>query len=304
MSGSRAAARAWRSALGQRLVAGDRRPERLRPPVIGDEPLGACRMISSEFASHASEVSPQAVIPWPPRIAADRLGMPAPDARRCRGPAGTRAGARRPRRRGRRNSARGQGLAVGRGRQRDARIGVEVVDVRRRRPGRASPCRSTGRRRRARAGSSRTRRPSRPRARRPGRRRRATRRRSSRRTASPASVSVPRSPPDPLTHSSSTGRAGDRIDPGALGRRVAAGVVRVPRVGAEPVRALDERATGELVPGRTASTSCAPAGLLATDPVGLDGGRVARPGVGADRIGIETQSARGRRARSGRTSVS
>ena len=28
-----------------------------------------CRMISSEFASHASEVSPQAVIPWPPRIA-------------------------------------------------------------------------------------------------------------------------------------------------------------------------------------------------------------------------------------------
>ena len=36
--------------------------------------------------------------------------------------------------------------------------------------------------------------------------------------------------------------AGDRIDPGALGRRVAAGVVGVPRVAAEPVRALDERA--------------------------------------------------------------
>ena len=36
--------------------------------------------------------------------------------------------------------------------------------------------------------------------------------------------------------------AGDRIDPGALGRGVAAGVVGVARVGAEPVRALDERA--------------------------------------------------------------
>ena len=141
--------------------------------------------------------------------------------------------------RGRRSTP-GQRLAVGGGRQRDAGVGVQVVDVRRRRPARASRCRSTGRRRPGRAGSSRTRRPSRPRARRPGRRRPATRSRSSRSTARPGSVSVPRSPPEPLTQSSSTGLAGDRVGRGALGRGVAAGVVGVARVGAEPVAAGDQ----------------------------------------------------------------
>ena len=36
------------------------------------------------------------------------------------------------------------------------------------------------------------------------------------------------------------GRAGDRVDRGALGRRVAAGVVRVARIGPEPVGPVDE----------------------------------------------------------------
>ncbi len=53
---------------------------------------------------------------------------------------------------------------------------------------------------------SRTRRPSRPRAARPDRRRRAPAARSTRSTARPSSVSVPRSPPEPFTHISSTSR--------------------------------------------------------------------------------------------------
>ena len=105
----------------------------------------------------------------------------------------------------------GQRLAVGGGGQRDAGVGVQVVDVRARRPGRAWRCRSTARRRPGRAGSSRTRRPSRPRARRRGRRRPARAAGPAAARPGPASVSVPRSPPEPLTHSSSTGCAGDRV---------------------------------------------------------------------------------------------
>ena len=57
-------------------------------------------------------------------------------------------------------------------------------------------------------------------------------------------------------------RAGHRVDAGALGRGVAAGVVRVPRVRAEPVGALEELADGRARLGRRRPRrSCAPARL-------------------------------------------
>ena len=87
-------------------------------------------MISSEFASHASDVSPQAVMPCPPRMAPMASGLVAPDggdveaeleARPSPGTHATRSPKHAP----------GQRLAVGGGRQRDARVGMQVVDVRR-----------------------------------------------------------------------------------------------------------------------------------------------------------------------------
>ena len=99
----------------------------------------------------------------------------------------------------------GQLLAVGRGGDGDAAVGVEVVDVGR---GDEAVHRGVDRRRRAALavaavvergdhlvlalGARDTRRSS-------------ARSRSRRSTDSPASVSVPRSPPDPFTHISSTG---------------------------------------------------------------------------------------------------
>ena len=165
----------------------------------------AVRMISSERASHSAEVSPQAVMPWPPRIAPIASGCVAPDLGHVQaeleaGPAPVDPGhpiaeAARgsgPRRRRRVASAIPESgwrwstwsaldEAVHRGvdRRRGAAAAVEAVvergdhlvlalDARdRRRPGRAGG-RAAGRR-------------------------------------GPASVSVPRSPPEPLTHSSSTG---------------------------------------------------------------------------------------------------
>ena len=88
----------------------------------------AVRMISSEFASHSSEVSPQAVMPWPPRIAPIASGWSRADrgdveAELEAGPA--------PRDPGHpvAEAAAGQRLAVGGGRERDAGVRVEVVDV-------------------------------------------------------------------------------------------------------------------------------------------------------------------------------
>ena len=112
----------------------------------------------------------------------------------------------------------------------------------RRRPARASRCRSTAPRRPCRAGSSRTPRPSRPRARRPGRRRPAP-------AAGPAGarparlgqraqVAAGALHPEQLDI-----LAGHRVGLGALGRGVAAGVVGVLRVRAEPVRPVDQLAS-------------------------------------------------------------
>ena len=129
----------------------------------------------------------------------------------------------------------GQRLAVGSGRERDAGVRVQVVDV----GGLDEPVhRGVDRRgRSARAVQAVVER---------GdhlvlaldagvdvRRARAAGRAAARR--GPASVSVPRSPPDPFTHSSSTGSAGDRVGLGPLGGGVAPGVVGVARIGAQPV---------------------------------------------------------------------
>ena len=65
MTGARAAARAWRSASGSGSVT-------IFPNGCGlpRSSMNRCAvaMISSERASHSSLVSPQAVMPWPPRI--------------------------------------------------------------------------------------------------------------------------------------------------------------------------------------------------------------------------------------------
>ena len=66
----------------------------------------------------------------------------------------------------------------------------------------------------------------------------------------------------PLDPEQLDGLGRDRVDRRALGRGVAPGVVRVARVGAQPVGALDER--GDLGDGH------APTGLLAADPVSDD----------------------------------
>ncbi len=85
-------------------------------------------MISSERASHSSDVSPQAVIPWPPRIAPIASGSIAPDRGdveaelEARAPPGDPGDAVA-------EAASGQRLAVGRGREGDPRVGMEVVDV-------------------------------------------------------------------------------------------------------------------------------------------------------------------------------
>ena len=190
--------------LGQRLVAGHDRRRTARRCRARSRNASAVRMISSEFASACSLVSPHAVMPCPPRMHADGLRVRRLDRRDVQAELEARAAATAPRPPGRRSTPRS---ASPRRRRWPARSRSPGAGGRRarRRPARASRCRSTAPRRPCRAGSSRTRRPSRPRGRRPGRRRPA-------RAAGPAAarpgsspVSVPRSPPDPLTHTSSTG---------------------------------------------------------------------------------------------------
>ena len=97
----------------------------------------------------------------------------------------------------------GQPLAVRRRRDGDAAVGMQMIDVRGVRPARALPCRWMAQPRRGRAGRSRRRSPSRPPGP-PGIDDTRARSLSRRRTARPDSLRVPRSPPDPLTHMSST----------------------------------------------------------------------------------------------------
>ena len=163
----------------------------------------AAAMISSECASHSSDVSPQAVMPCPPRITPMAAGWsrliaamsrPSWNPGRRHGTHATRSP----------KHSRGQRLAVGGGRERDARVRVQVVDVRgldkavhrgvdgRRRAALAEHAVVERRDHLVLALDTRVdvRQVAQP---------------ASRSTARPASVSVPRSPPEPFTHSSSAG---------------------------------------------------------------------------------------------------
>ena len=239
-------------------------------------------MISSECASHSSLVAPQAVMPWPPRttpiacglVAAGPAAMsrpswnPGPPPRHPQHPVA--------------EALLGQRLAVGGGGQRDPRVGVQVVDVR---------CvdqavhRGVDRRRGAAAAVQ-----------------AVVERRDHLVLALDAGVDVDEraQPVEPQHREARRGegaevaagaldpqqldrRAGDRVGGLALGRGVAAGVVGVARVGAEPVAAGDEllhRVVGMLghgcqsLVGRWAGdVSGAPAGLLAAGALGADRAR-------------------------------
>ena len=90
--------------------------------------------------------------------------------------------------------------------------------------------------------------------------------------------------------------AGRRVDVGALGGRVAAGVVRVAGVGAEPVRPVEQLVDD-------GSGSRAPPGLGAADPLGDDPlGVAARAGTPPIGSAGSPRAAR-HSARSARTSV-
>ena len=171
MTGASAAARARRASSGSGSNPATTGPNGSATPRVARN-ASAVRMISSEFASHASLVSPQAVMPWPPRMTPIACGIGLLARPRSRGRAGIPAGATAPTRRDRRSTPwsaprrRSPWPARSPSRDGDGRRG-------RYRRGRAWPCRSTVRRRRVRAGSSRRRRPSRLLDRRRGRRRRA-----------------------------------------------------------------------------------------------------------------------------------
>ena len=113
--------------LGQWLVAGDRGAERLGPPVVGDEPLGG-----PDDLERARLALVGGVAPGRDAVAAedrpDRLGVRAPDLGHVQSELEARPAPADP---GDpvAEAAAGQLLAVGGGRQRDARIGMEVVDV-------------------------------------------------------------------------------------------------------------------------------------------------------------------------------
>ena len=88
----------------------------------------AVPMISSERASHSADVSPQAVIPCPPRIAPMASGFAAPDLGHVETELEPRAPPADP---GDpvAEAASGQRLAIGGGRERDAGVGMQVVDM-------------------------------------------------------------------------------------------------------------------------------------------------------------------------------
>ena len=232
--------------LGQRLVPGDDRAERLGRPFAAMN-SAAVRMISSERASHSSLVAPHAVMPCPPRMHPDGLRV----GRGDRGDVQAELEAGPPPRHPRHPVAEALRRSASPrpprwpGRCRNRGAGGRRAA---RRPARASRCRSTARRppgagphhpaqavqaeveRRdhlilpvhARVDVHQRAQPVQPQHRQPGRGQRAQ---------------VPARALDPQQLDV---LAGDRIGRGALGRGVAAGVVRVPRVRAEPVRPSDQ----------------------------------------------------------------
>ena len=296
MTGASAAARASRSASGsgsypsstgaRTAPAGRVRPG--RPARV--------RMIASEFASHSSLVSPHAVMPWPPRITPIACGFSAAIAAMSSAELEAGPPPRHPLHAVAEDLL-GQRLAIdGRG-DRDARVGVQVVDVRR---VDQAVHRGVDRRGRATlavqavgegsdhlvlavdAGVD------------VGERAQAVQpQHRQARLGQRAEVTA-----GPLDPQQFGGLAGHRVGRGALGRGVAARVVRVRRVGAEPVAprqqiGVDARGV----------TSCAPPGRLATRPRGDDPLGIPGPAIGA-RPDRDRGPARSRSSASnGRTSV-
>ena len=126
-TGSRAAARSRRSASGSASNPGTTGPNGSGRP-RSDRKVSAVRMISSERASHSSDVAPHAVTPWPPRMqpiasgffaAISAMSRPSWKPGRRHGTHTTRSP----------KHSRVRRLAVGRGGQRDAGVRVQVVDV-------------------------------------------------------------------------------------------------------------------------------------------------------------------------------
>ena len=299
MTGRSAAARSRRSRVGQRLVA-----RRSTAPNGSGRPCSAMyrsavRMISSEFASHASEVSPQAVMPCPPRTAPIASGWsrwmaamsrPSWNPGRRHGTQATRSPKQArvsaspsaavanaiPESGWRWSTCVGVDEAVHRGvdRRRGAAAAeqavvergdhlVLAVDARVDVDERAQPVEPQDRQ----AGLG-----QRP------------------------EIAAGALDPQQLD-----GRAGDRVDRRAFGRRVAARVVRVARVRAQPVATgSSERRDRARGPRR----SCAPSCLVAADALRRDPLGVARIGR-RPRIGSGSSPSRVRSsASSGRTSVS
>ena len=125
--GKSSAARRRRSASGQRGPARVDRSERLGDRLL----VQVCGRVADDLQARSSTswlVDPQAVSPWPPSTAPMTSGSLA-DSSACAGPAPSRAASTAPTRPSRPRSA-APALAVGRARQRDHRVGVQVVDVR------------------------------------------------------------------------------------------------------------------------------------------------------------------------------
>ena len=131
-SWARAARRARRrSSTGQRGERLTPRAERVGPAVLGEVTLGVLDQGQRERARTSSDVSAQEMTPWPPSTTPRRPGVPATRSR-SRSPR-SKPGRCQSSQPSRPSKASATPLApVGGRRERDQRVGVEVVDVRRR----------------------------------------------------------------------------------------------------------------------------------------------------------------------------
>ena len=127
MSGSSAAARAWRSAVGERFEARHRWPERVGPAVVRDEPLRGLDDLERTRLAFLRRVTPCGD-PVPSEDRADGLGVVATDLGHVQSELETRAPPLDP------DHPVAEALAcpslpVDGRRQGDARIRVKVIDV-------------------------------------------------------------------------------------------------------------------------------------------------------------------------------
>ena len=231
---------------GSGSLPGTTAPNGSATPCSVEELLRAVRMISSELASHSCAGGAPGGDAVAAEDHADRLRVLARGPPRCPGRAGTRGAAtgtqttRSPKHSAVSSSpSAAVASAIPESGCRWSTCGGVDQPVR-------SRCRSTAPRRPCRAGSSRTRRPSRPRARRPGRRRPAHAAGPAAAPPAPARCQRAQVAPGPLDPQQLHRLAGDRVGLGALGRGVAARVVGVARVGAQPVGPGDQLVDGRV----------------------------------------------------------